>query len=166
MKLLLNARFGIAALALIFVLAGCGKIKKFQDREKEELPPPKTMSANPGSDVQRKVVKVVRPVDRLLATQELKNVHTYYFGEGTTPPPAKLEEMKDLQREYPKLYHALKEGHYIMAWGAHPSDSGGRAVLAYWEAVPVQGGPVLLVNGEVVMMSAEEFKAAPKAGKK
>lgn len=61
-------------------------------------------------------------------------------------------------------------GSIVVVWGVLLPDTkeeGGASpaeeVLAYGKDVPTQGGPVLLLNRTVRRMTADEFKAAPRA---
>ena len=67
----------------------------------------------------------------------------------------------------PTGFQALESGDCIAVWGAGISDAAGAgsAVLVYDKNVPQQGGYVLMQNGEVKKMTAQEFQAAPKAKK-
>jgi hypothetical protein len=61
----------------------------------------------------------------------------------------------------------IKSGDLINQWGAPLSADVGPAdaVLAYVKTVPEQGGNVLMQDGKTLnKMTADEFKAAPKAG--
>lgn len=140
--------------------AGCNKFKDKPD----DLPPPKTISAIPGTGAQPAIVANTPVLDRTLAANELRNIQMLYFSDNEViPPPGNADEFKDLQKESPKLHQKVKEGHYVVIWKANRNP--GDAVLAYWKEVPTKGGPVVLVNGTVIPnMSPEEFKKAPKAG--
>ena len=50
--------------------------------------------------------------------------------------------------------------------GEGEAAAGGGEVVAYEKDVPASGGYVLLTSGQVKKMTADEFQAAPKAGKK
>ncbi len=80
-------------------------------------------------------------------------------------PPAKPADVTDLEPFIPTAGAALRNGEVVYFWGAAYS-AGGTAVVAHEKKVPTDGGVVLLENGTVKQMSAAEFAAAPKAGKK
>jgi hypothetical protein len=68
---------------------------------------------------------------------------------------------------------AVKSGQIVVQWGAtlpdtkeEPGGSSSPEVLAYGKDVPSAGGNVLMLDRTIKKMSAEEFKAAPKAGSK
>lgn len=66
----------------------------------------------------------------------------------------------------PNAVGMLKSGDLVVQWGAplSPTGESAQAVLAYLKSVPEQGGPVLMQDGETIKtMTADEFKAAPKA---
>jgi hypothetical protein len=71
---------------------------------------------------------------------------------------------------FPRAYEAVKSGEVVILWGASLKGEGdvGRdeVVVAYVKSVPTDGGHVLLSAGTVKKMTAAEFAAAPKAGKK
>ena len=67
---------------------------------------------------------------------------------------------------YPGAVEMLRSGQLVVQWGAPltPEGESTDAVLAYVKAVPEQGGQVLLQDGRTIKtMTADEFKAAPKA---
>jgi hypothetical protein len=88
-----------------------------------------------------------------------------------------LEDVGEAYRVFtimlcPTGVRAMKQGEVVVLWGATLPDTGeepGKAdtpeVLAYQKQVPEQGGYVLLLNRTIRKMTADEFKAAPKAGK-
>jgi hypothetical protein len=87
-------------------------------------------------------------------------------------PPQKLTDFAPLEKMSPTGYQALKSGDVIVRFGVSLSDTGEEPgkepsdeVLAYGKDVPNQGGEVLMTNRTIKKMTAEEFKAAPKAGK-
>jgi hypothetical protein len=112
-------------------------------------------------------------------------------GEGAPPVFGDLQEVNDLlhaaagalhrsptgvadlnryRSMYSRGYEAVKSGNVVVLWGAALKGEGqvgqDETVLAYEKNVPTDGGYVLLSAGTVKKMSAAEFSAAPKAGKK
>jgi len=84
--------------------------------------------------------------------------------------PANLAGLNRFQSMFPRGYAAVKSGDVVVLWGS-PLKGEGEAgkdetVVAYEKGVPSEGGYVLLSAGTVKKMSAAEFNAAPKAGKK
>jgi hypothetical protein len=78
--------------------------------------------------------------------------------------------MDRYQSMYPRAYAAVKSGSVVVIWGAalkgEEQVGEDEAVVAYEKSVPTDGGYVLLSAGTVKKMTAAEFGAAPKAGKK
>jgi hypothetical protein len=85
-------------------------------------------------------------------------------------PPAKLSDLDRHKALFPRAYDAVKSGQVVVLWGTPPKGEGevgkDEVVIAYDKDVPTNGGHVLLSAGTVKKMSADEFKAAPKGGKK
>lgn len=85
-------------------------------------------------------------------------------------PPARLADLNNYQSMYPHAFDAIKSGDVVVLWGAPMKGEGetghDEAVVAYEKGAPTNGGFVLLSAGTVKKMSADEFKSAPKAGKK
>ena len=93
---------------------------------------------------------------------------------GTRPNgrgPANLAALAKLRSMYYRGYDAIKSGEVVVLWGYGVKGEGemakgGGEVIAYAKDAPTNGGYVLLSSGEVKQMSAAEFAAAPKTGKK
>ncbi len=86
--------------------------------------------------------------------------------------PDKLTDLAPVKTQAASGYEALANGKAVLLYGATlPSiseDAGegpGDEVLAYMAEVPQSGGKVLMLNRTVKTMSADDFKAAKKAGK-
>ena len=89
---------------------------------------------------------------------------------GTGRTPTKLSDLAATQSMYPRGYEALKSGEIVVLWGAPIAGEGAaseggapKAVLAHEKKTPAEGGYVLLQDGTVEQLTADEFKAAPKA---
>src|SRR5687767_12141640 len=85
--------------------------------------------------------------------------------------PARATDLDQFQSVYSRGYQAIKSGDVVVLWGGGMKGEGEAAkgsgeVVAYEKGVPTDGGYVLLTSGEVKKMSASEFSAAPRAGKK
>jgi hypothetical protein len=87
-------------------------------------------------------------------------------------PPEKFADLASVNGMAGNGYEAVRTGKVILRYGAmltDTSDEPGQGtsdeVLAYQQQVPESGGKVLLLNRAVKTMTAEEFKAAKKAGK-
>ncbi len=81
-------------------------------------------------------------------------------------PPTSLKELAVKGQGYPIAVEQLKSGELVVEWGAPlaPEGDSTTGVLAYAKSVPERGGPVLLRDGWTIKrMTADEFKAAPKA---
>lgn len=79
-------------------------------------------------------------------------------------PPTSMREFEPLEPMAPMASASLRNGKMVYVWGAGLSD-GGSAVVAYEKQAETEGGWVLVQDGTVKKMSADEFKAAPKAKK-
>jgi hypothetical protein len=77
-------------------------------------------------------------------------------------PPAKLAELDAVDAMLPVAGPAIRNGHIVYAWGAGYV-SGGKNIIAYEAKTADEGGQVLLQDGTVKKMSADEFKKAEKA---
>jgi hypothetical protein len=91
------------------------------------------------------------------------------FCATTNRGPANVGELASLETGYHFGYAALKAGDIEVIWGAMMAGEGGGgsdSIIAYETKVPSEGGYVLLENGTVKKMTAAEFQAAPKAGKR
>jgi hypothetical protein len=73
-------------------------------------------------------------------------------------PPQKLEDLKKYEAVHDVGVRVLREGKYVAVWGVTSRE--GNTVLAYAKDAPTQGGPVLLGDGTVKNMTADELKAA------
>jgi hypothetical protein len=80
-------------------------------------------------------------------------------------PPAKPADLAAVDPYLPTSASDLRSGELVYLWGATLSP-GGTAVVAYEKKAPTDGGWVLLQDGTVKQMTAQDFQAAPKAGKK
>jgi hypothetical protein len=87
------------------------------------------------------------------------------YRKGNKPPPKSEKDFLPFEHGFPLGIGAIKQKQIIVCWGAGLSDSADAAstVLAYEKTTPESGGVVLLQDGSVRAMTAEEFKAAPKA---
>ena len=85
-------------------------------------------------------------------------------------PPTKVSDLDRHKSMFPRGYEAVKSGSVVVLWSGPMKGEGeagqNEAVLAYEKDVPTGGGFVLLSAGTVKRMTADEFKSAPKAGKK
>jgi hypothetical protein len=79
-------------------------------------------------------------------------------------PPAKTTDLEPYEGAFLSATLGIHQKRIVYIWGA--SLSGGSSVVAYDANAESAGGYVLLQDGTVKEMTAAEFKAAPKAGKK
>ena len=79
------------------------------------------------------------------------------------PPPGKMADLDTAEPLLPQSAPAFRSGELVYVWGT--TLSGGGAVVAYEKKAETEGGWVLLQDGTVKQMKADEFKAAPKAKK-
>ncbi|HEV3167238.1 MAG TPA: hypothetical protein VGZ22_24730 [Isosphaeraceae bacterium] len=87
-------------------------------------------------------------------------------------PPDKLADLTAVRSMAGNGFEAVSSGKVVLRYGAtlpdtkeEPGRSSSEEVLAYQKQVPESGGKVLLLNRTVKAMTADEFKAATKAGK-
>jgi len=84
--------------------------------------------------------------------------------------PGKVSDLDRAKEMFPRAYETVKSGKVVVLWGAPTQGEGDvgkdEKVVAYEKQTPTEGGYVLLSAGSVTKMTAEEFKAAPKAAGK
>ena len=87
------------------------------------------------------------------------------YSSGSGRPPTKLADMAALKDLYNIGYAAVEKGEVVVVWGtnvAGEGGGGGTGVVAYEKSAPDSGGAVLLQDGTVKNMSADEFRAAKR----
>jgi hypothetical protein len=81
-------------------------------------------------------------------------------------PPAKMADLAGFKNQYNIGYAALEKGEVVVVWGTQVAGEGGggggTGVVAYEKSAPDSGGAVLLQDGKVKQMTADEFKAAKR----
>ena len=96
---------------------------------------------------------------------KLNQVYDMYrhYVKSNEKPPHQLSDLANNRYEgiSPIAVAALKKGEIVVVWDVGATDSG--TVLAYEKEVPTQGGEVLMADGTVRRMTADEFKAAKKS---
>jgi hypothetical protein len=82
--------------------------------------------------------------------------------KGSQQLPKKIEDFKNAQQSYPLGYQALRGGECVFVWTtyANPPADPSAAVLAYEKGVPKDGGYVVMLDGKVKPMTADEFTAS------
>jgi len=103
--------------------------------------------------------------DAELQKNELNDIYECYseYIKNNKRPPQQLSELRRYEVMHGLALSALNSGKYVGVWGVSSKDSG--TVLAYAKDAPSQGGPVLMADGSVKNMSAEETQTAIKPAK-
>ncbi len=96
--------------------------------------------------------------------KELVSVYEY-IEYSRFPPPRRLSDFEAHWDNMPNAFNRIQSGDYVVAWGVGRSTApgAGKQVLAYEKRASTEGGAVLLRDGTVKVMTAEEFAKAPKA---
>ena len=96
---------------------------------------------------------------------DLDNIYEIYqhyikSHEGTAP--AKLADIAAAQYEgiHPVTVKYLKDGNYVVVWNVTGKDAS--TVLAYEKKAAIEGGAVLMANGSVRNMTADEIKSSKR----
>ena len=99
-----------------------------------------------------------KPNDGLIDLQRLLKEEA----AANRPMPKKMADMTQLEGPYPAAATFVQNKAVVYIWGSG-IDSGpgsGTTVIAYEAETPSNGGSVLLQDGTIKQMTAEEFKAA------
>jgi hypothetical protein len=111
-------------------------------------------------DIRKGIEKRAPLVQRHDAGMDLRNISQLYIADALGGvAPKKLEDLRGLDA---RTIQAVKDGVYVVLWGANPN-APGTAIVAYEKDVPTKGGMTANMTGSVVRMTPDEFKAAPKA---
>jgi hypothetical protein len=98
---------------------------------------------------------------------ELREIWIMYHGDKGNKGhvPKGLSDFKQYQTLHSAGYQALHRGDCVVFYGVdlRQLPDPGQKVLAYVKDVPQKGGEVIMADGTVKAMTAEEFQAAPKA---
>jgi hypothetical protein len=83
-------------------------------------------------------------------------------------PPLKVDDVQPYEPGAPVGFVAVQAGDVVVMWGAAMGSGpeAAKTILAYEKNAPAQGGAVLMLDGSVKTLTAEEFKTAPQAKKK
>jgi hypothetical protein len=105
--------------------------------------------------------RVVSPDEAKL--QGVFDMYRHFIKSHEGKPPHKLSDLANPGYEgiSPHAVADLKKGNILVVWDVQAKDAG--TVLAYEKQVPTQGGAVLMADGTVRQMTADEFKAANKS---
>ena len=79
-------------------------------------------------------------------------------------PPKKLADLGEIEPMLPTAGGAIRNGEIIYFWGS--AIGTGDAIIAHSKNTPTSGGAVLLQNGTIKTVTAEEFKSMSKASGK
>jgi hypothetical protein len=95
-----------------------------------------------------------------------------YYQLSKKAAPTSLKDLAAVNAMAGNGYEAVKNGSVVLRYGAalpdtkeEPPETTSDEVLAYQKQVPGSGGKVLMLDRRVKTMTADEFKAAKKAGK-
>lgn len=104
------------------------------------------------------------PVDEplRLAMEDFGQFLKSIEGDGVKPP-RKMQDFIPLEPMAPIAAEYLQNGELVYFWGVGLNESGER-IIAHQKGAETNGGWVLLENGKVQSLSAEDFSAASKAG--
>jgi hypothetical protein len=91
---------------------------------------------------------------------QLRQIHAIYqlHIKNQEKPPSEVEDLARYEGVYPSTLKDLRDGKYIVVWDVKTKDSG--TVLAYEKDVPTNGGTVVMADGAVKTMTADQFKRA------
>ncbi len=100
--------------------------------------------------------------DTELQKGELGHLYEAYFTfvKKNQQPPASVDDLAQFQTIFPFAIKAVQDGKYQVVWGVSSKDS--RTVLAYETGAAEKGGMVLMADGKIKKMSAQELQAAAK----
>jgi len=159
----------LGSLALLLFLSGCRKGAGQQPAQPAPpAAPPAPPVIAPVSGPGGAVFATIPAANRDALANDLKQIGTAYLNAAITGQPP--HNAKDLGMNQGKMGQAINDGTYVILWGADPARPGpggaANTILGYVKDAPEKGGVVLMLDGTVnLKMTAEEFKAAPKAGK-
>ncbi len=115
-----------------------------------------------------------RPITKedMLTTSlnDVGDIYRSYFVMNKKPPKT-LKDLASLERMSPAGVVAVRSGEVVVRFGAslpdtdpEPGKSTSEEILAYEKEVPEKGGKVLMLDRTIRTVTADEFKAMPKAG--
>ena len=94
--------------------------------------------------------------------QDIWGLYQLYIEENKKPP-TKLTDAEKYAIGFATGYDAVSAGDYVVEWGVHVGATASpNAVLAYPKSAPTQGGWVLMRDGNIRKMTADELKAIIK----
>jgi hypothetical protein len=92
---------------------------------------------------------------------QFHEVYTMFSKRNQRPPKQPSELIKDYDAIYPEALRSVQNGQVTVLWGT-AAGRGSTAVLAHEKDAPQQGGYVVLGDGTVKKMTAQELQAAIK----
>jgi hypothetical protein len=92
---------------------------------------------------------------------EIHDMYTLYAKRNGRPPQKAADLTKKVDQSHSAGYRALKNNDYVVIWGVDVK-AGSGTVLAYEKDAPKQGGMVLMADGSVKTLSADELQTALK----
>jgi hypothetical protein len=103
------------------------------------------------------------PVSQTKAMQEIAELYKFIAYE-RRPAPKKLSDLADYQDSLGDAWPGLQSGEVVINWGAGLSKTGeaGQTLLAYSRDAATESGAILLCDGTVKEVSAQEFKSLQK----
>jgi hypothetical protein len=126
---------------------------------------PQTSGVTPNTKVNPAgPLPIVGQTVTMLELKDLGLIYQQFLVDGKGP--AKLEDL-NLKHDAPKLHQAIEEKRLILFWNVSLNNAPAgtsNTVLGYSAEVPTKGGAVLMLDGTVRKMTADEFAKAAKAG--
>jgi hypothetical protein len=117
------------------------------------------------------MVLVCANIQQAKDTNDLKPIGLAYHNSIDTnrKPPEKASDITMfLEGPASEPSQGLASGKYVVYWGTKSPKEGGTSqiVLGHRSDVAASGGPVLMLDGSVMMMTAAEFATAKKGSGK
>jgi hypothetical protein len=143
------------AFALLVPSSGC------QKKPKASTPAPspsgqglQPKNFNPG------IAKYLPSTGRVNPMNDLRQFAQFYLIQETSGrPPKSLADLPDFRRDMPEVAKAIDDGIYVVHWGVRGNTAGrSNTILAHVRDAPTAGGVVVMLDGSVHNMTAEEFK--------
>jgi hypothetical protein len=88
------------------------------------------------------------------------------YTAATKRGPNSAADLTDAPASHPVGHAAVLSKEYVVMWRTPVTAGAADVVLAYPKDAATAGGKVVMQDGSVKQMTAAEFAAAPKAGKK
>jgi hypothetical protein len=159
---------GLANLDVIAPVVPGDEEEQPQLRTKAEAPPaappaPPTPAAPPAAPRDAR--------SQAILTNQMKQIALAYhnfWAANANRAPGKAEDLAPYYENDAKITALMKDGTVVVYWGASiqkMTQGSSNTVLGYEKDTPKGGGLVMMGDGSVKKMSAEEFAKAPKAGK-